>query len=117
MPGNREVAVEVSVNGEVCRQVVPARTRLVHFLRETLGLTGTHVGCDTTQCGACTVELDGVAVKLHHRQQALPAGQHHARRAVSALQPVLGPKRPLDRPLGQALDGGDLVAADESARR
>jgi len=41
MPGNR-VAVEVTVNGEVCRQVVPARTRLVHFLRETLELTGTH---------------------------------------------------------------------------
>ncbi len=42
---------------------VPARTLLVHFLRDHLRLTGTHVGCDTTQCGACTVALDGVAVK------------------------------------------------------
>jgi carbon-monoxide dehydrogenase small subunit len=63
MPGNREVAVELTVNGELRRQVVPARALLVHFLRDTLGLTGTHVGCDTTQCGACTVDLDGVAVK------------------------------------------------------
>jgi carbon-monoxide dehydrogenase small subunit len=42
---------------------VPARTLLVHFLRDQLKLTGTHVGCDTTQCGACTVDLDGVAAK------------------------------------------------------
>jgi carbon-monoxide dehydrogenase small subunit len=58
-----DVTVELEVNGVPhCRQV-PARTLLVHFLRDTLGLTGTHVGCDTSQCGACTVELDGVAVK------------------------------------------------------
>ncbi|MEK7216345.1 MAG: (2Fe-2S)-binding protein [Chloroflexota bacterium] len=42
---------------------VEPRTLLVHFLRETLGLTGTHIGCDTTQCGACTIHLDGRAVK------------------------------------------------------
>ena len=63
MPGSRDITVEVTVNGARHTAEVPARTLLVHFLRERLGLTGTHVGCDTTQCGACTVALDGVAVK------------------------------------------------------
>ena len=63
MQGDRDVPVDVTVNGRACRRVVPARTLLVHFLRDELRLTGTHVGCDTSQCGACTVELDGVAVK------------------------------------------------------
>jgi aerobic carbon-monoxide dehydrogenase small subunit len=63
MPGSRDVSVEVTVNGVRHAAEVPARTLLVHFLRERLRLTGTHVGCDTTQCGACTVALDGVAVK------------------------------------------------------
>jgi aerobic carbon-monoxide dehydrogenase small subunit len=58
-----DVTVELEVNGAHHIRQVPARTLLVHFLRDTLGLTGTHVGCDTSQCGACTVELDGVAVK------------------------------------------------------
>jgi carbon-monoxide dehydrogenase small subunit len=53
----------MTVNGrEVSREVEPRRL-LVHFLREDLGLTGTHVGCDTSNCGACTVHLDGEAVK------------------------------------------------------
>ncbi len=63
MAGERETLVEMTVNGSPCRRVVPARTLLVHFLRDELRLTGTHVGCDTTQCGACTVEMGGVAVK------------------------------------------------------
>jgi len=63
MPGSRDVLVEVIVNGAPRSAEVPARTLLVHFLRDRLRLTGTHVGCDTTQCGACTVALDGVAVK------------------------------------------------------
>lgn len=55
--------VTMTVNGrEVSREVEPRRL-LVHFLREDLGLTGTHVGCDTSNCGACTVHLDGEAVK------------------------------------------------------
>jgi aerobic carbon-monoxide dehydrogenase small subunit len=53
----------VSVNGESRSAEVEARLLLVHFLRDTLGLTGTHIGCDTTNCGACTVLLDGVPVK------------------------------------------------------
>jgi carbon-monoxide dehydrogenase large subunit len=55
--------VTVTVNGEQRQVEVEARTRLVHLLREDLGVTGVHVGCDTTQCGACTVHLDGRAVK------------------------------------------------------
>src|SRR5712692_7769636 len=53
----------VTVNGTTYDREVEPRLLLVHFLRETLGLTGTHIGCDTSQCGACTVLLDGVAVK------------------------------------------------------
>jgi carbon-monoxide dehydrogenase small subunit len=63
MPAAREVSVQLRVNGAERAATVPARTLLVHFLRDQLRLTGTHVGCDTTQCGACTVALDGVAVK------------------------------------------------------
>jgi carbon-monoxide dehydrogenase small subunit len=57
------IDVELRVNGQLVRESVPDQTLLVEFLRDTLGLTGTHVGCDTTQCGACTVHLDGLAVK------------------------------------------------------
>jgi len=57
------VAIRVKVNGIEYRHEVEPRTLLVHYLRETLGLTGTHVGCDTSQCGACTVLLEGKAVK------------------------------------------------------
>ena len=55
--------VSVDVNGEQIEVEVPARRLLVHFIRDDLGLTGTHVGCDTGNCGACTVHLDGEAVK------------------------------------------------------
>jgi carbon-monoxide dehydrogenase small subunit len=55
--------VTVTVNGEAATRDVEARQLLVHFIREELRLTGTHIGCDTTNCGACTVLLDGVAVK------------------------------------------------------
>jgi len=57
------VEISVTVNGEAFRQDVEPRTLLVLFLRETLGLTGTKVGCDTSSCGACTVLLDGESVK------------------------------------------------------
>ncbi len=55
--------VEVTVNGQPRSADVEARLLLVHFLRQTLGLTGTHVGCDTTSCGACCVLVDGTPVK------------------------------------------------------
>ncbi|HEY7453754.1 MAG TPA: (2Fe-2S)-binding protein [Thermoleophilaceae bacterium] len=57
------VHVEVTVNGERREADVEARLLLVYWLRDHLGLTGTHVGCDTTNCGACTVHLNGEAVK------------------------------------------------------
>jgi carbon-monoxide dehydrogenase small subunit len=60
-PTTREITV--TVNGEERSLSVEPRLLLVHFLREKLGLTGTHVGCDTTSCGACTVLLDGVPIK------------------------------------------------------
>jgi aerobic carbon-monoxide dehydrogenase small subunit len=56
-------SVSINVNGVTETREVEPRLLLVHFLRETLGLTGTHVGCDTSQCGACTILLDGLAVK------------------------------------------------------
>jgi carbon-monoxide dehydrogenase small subunit len=55
--------IELTVNGASHAREVEDRTLLVDLLRDHLGLTGTHVGCDTTQCGACTVHLDGRAVK------------------------------------------------------
>ena len=55
--------IRVEVNGEVQEREVEARKLLVHFLRDDLGLTGTNVGCETTLCGACTVWIDGKAVK------------------------------------------------------
>jgi carbon-monoxide dehydrogenase small subunit len=58
-----EIPVKVTVNGvEQSREVEP-RLLLAHFLRDELGLTGTNIGCDTSQCGACTILLDGMAVK------------------------------------------------------
>jgi len=57
------VHVELTVNGDRREADVEARLLLVHWLRDHLGLTGTHVGCDTTNCGACTVHMDGEAVK------------------------------------------------------
>jgi carbon-monoxide dehydrogenase small subunit len=57
------VPITVTVNGQVHAGSVEPRQLLVHFLRDSLGLTGTHVGCDTSNCGACTVHLDGDAVK------------------------------------------------------
>ena len=57
------VEIHLSVNGVPHQDEVEPRLLLVHYLRETLGLTGTHVGCDTSQCGACTVLLDGASVK------------------------------------------------------
>jgi carbon-monoxide dehydrogenase small subunit len=57
------VSVTMTVNGRTERRDVEPRLLLVHFLRDTLGLTGTKVGCDTSQCGSCTVLVDGAAVK------------------------------------------------------
>lgn len=55
--------ISLTVNGEVVEADVEPRTLLVHFIRENLRLTGTHVGCETSYCGACTVHVDGIPVK------------------------------------------------------
>ena len=57
------IPVEITINGKTYTGEVEPRQLLVHFIRENAGLTGTKVGCDTSQCGACTVQLDGVAAK------------------------------------------------------
>jgi len=59
----RRVDIAVTVNGELVRESVEARKTLVDFLRDDLGLTGSHVGCEHGVCGACTVRLDGVVVR------------------------------------------------------
>jgi carbon-monoxide dehydrogenase small subunit len=55
--------VQVTINGKTYKNDVEDRLLLVHYIRDVLGLTGTHIGCDTSQCGACTVSIDGEAVK------------------------------------------------------
>jgi carbon-monoxide dehydrogenase small subunit len=57
------VQVRLKVNGQAMQGTCEPRTLLVHFLRETLGLTGTHIGCETSHCGVCTVDLNGKSVK------------------------------------------------------
>ena len=57
------VSISVTVNGRTCQEEVEPRLLLVDFLRDVLGLTGTHVGCDTSGCGACTIAVNGKAVK------------------------------------------------------
>ena len=57
------VSVSLSVNGQPYKDQVEPRLLLVHYLRDRLGLTGTKIACDTSQCGSCTVLVDGVAVK------------------------------------------------------
>ncbi len=57
------IPVTITVNGKIYERNIEARLLLVEFIRETLGLTGTHIGCDTSYCGACTIIVDGDTVK------------------------------------------------------
>ncbi|HWW46441.1 MAG TPA: (2Fe-2S)-binding protein [Xanthobacteraceae bacterium] len=57
------IAITLTINGKRVQRFVDPRTLLVHFIREDVGLTGTHIGCDTSHCGACTIDLDGISVK------------------------------------------------------
>ncbi len=58
-----QVPVSLTVNGKKVQRFVEPRTLLIHFLREDLNLTGPHIGCETSHCGACTVEMNGMSVK------------------------------------------------------
>ena len=58
-----KLPVKMTINGQTTSAEVEPRLLLVHYIRETVGLTGTHVGCDTSQCGACTITMNGQAVK------------------------------------------------------
>jgi carbon-monoxide dehydrogenase small subunit len=78
------VQVNVTVNGEATARDVEPRLLLVHFLRDTLGLTGTHWGCDTSNCGTCVVWLDGVPVKSCTVLTAMADG--HAVRTIEDLE-------------------------------
>ena len=88
--------VTLVVNGEPHSRDVDSRSLLVDFLREDLGLTGTHIGCDTSQCGACTVLLDGHAVKSCTCLTATLDGH-----AVTTIEGVARPDEPL-HPMQQA---------------
>ncbi|MEQ0564139.1 (2Fe-2S)-binding protein [Amycolatopsis sp. NEAU-NG30] len=85
--------VSIEVNGRPVAGEVPDRTLLVHFLRDTAGLTGTNVGCDTTSCGACTVLLDGESVKSCTVLAAQAAG--HAVTTVEGLEGSDGTLHPV----------------------
>ncbi len=69
------VNVSITVNGKQYSRSVEARTLLVHFLRDELRLTGTHVGCDTSSCGSCTILFDGKALKSCTMLAAMAAGK------------------------------------------
>nr|WP_229005892.1 (2Fe-2S)-binding protein [Roseibium aggregatum] len=58
-----QIPVTMTINGKKVQRLVEPRTLLIHFLREDLNLTGPHIGCETSHCGACTVELNGMSVK------------------------------------------------------
>ncbi|MGI4792796.1 MAG: (2Fe-2S)-binding protein [Janthinobacterium lividum] len=63
MSDTHEYPLTLTINGRQVRKFVESRTLLIHFLREEVGLTGAHIGCETSHCGACTVEIDGQSVK------------------------------------------------------
>jgi len=76
--------VTVTINGEAVSRDVEPRTLLVHFIRDTPGLTGTHWGCDTSNCGACVVHVDGKPVKSCTMLAAMAEG--HEVRTVESLE-------------------------------
>ena len=78
--------VTMKVNGAEVEGLVEPRTLLVHFIRENLQLTGTHIGCETTHCGACTVDLDGMSVKILHDVRG--AGRRAPRSPPSRAWPM-----------------------------
>jgi carbon-monoxide dehydrogenase small subunit len=82
--------VSMTVNGRTVRTAIEGRTMLVDFLRERLELTGTHVGCDTTQCGACVVHVNGIAIKSCTMLALQCEGA-----AITTIEGLASPKAPL----------------------
>ncbi len=76
--------ITININGEDVTRDVPPQTLLVHFIRDVPGLTGTHWGCDTSNCGACIVQIDGLAVKSCTQLAAMVQG--HDIRTVEGLE-------------------------------
>ena len=89
------VTVRVAINGRQHEATVPADTTLVSYLRETLQLTGTHVGCDTAACGACTVLLDGRAIKSCNVLVAQLAGSEVT--TIEGITPADGSLHPMQQ--------------------
>ena len=87
------ITITLNVNGQPVTREVSTGTLLVQFLRDTLRLTGTHVGCDTAQCGACTVHLDGHAVKSCNMLAIQAAG--HDVTTIEGISPADGSLHPM----------------------
>jgi carbon-monoxide dehydrogenase small subunit len=88
-------SLTLKVNGESVTRDVPSDMLLVQFIRETLRLTGTHVGCDTAQCGACTVHLDGRAIKSCNMLAAQAAGMEVT--TIEGITPRDGSLHPMQQ--------------------
>jgi aerobic carbon-monoxide dehydrogenase small subunit len=91
--------ISVEINGTIYEREVPASKLLVHFLRDDLDLTGTHIGCDTGNCGACTVRVEGQAMKSC-MMLAVQADRLHVQ-TVEGLAGDLGELTPLQRSFGE----------------
>ena len=111
--------VSVTVNGEAREADVEPRLLLVHLLRDVFGLTGTHIGCDSSNCGACTVHVDGVsaksctmlAVQVDGREVKTIEGMAERADAPPAPAGLLGPARPPVRLLHAGHDHAVGLAA------
>jgi aerobic carbon-monoxide dehydrogenase small subunit len=83
--------ISIRINGEMVTNDVPPQTLLVHFIRDTPGLTGTHWGCDTSNCGVCIVQIDGLAVKSCTQLAAMVEGHEVTTVEGLAVDGVLDP--------------------------
>src|SRR3979411_2085663 len=95
--------VSLTINGKQREDEVEARLLLVHYLRDGAGLTGTHIGCDTSQCGACTIHLDGKAVKSCTLFAVQADG--HALKTIEGMAGGAGNAHPLRPALRAAAEG------------